>query len=110
HVAVAGVGFVEDAVLTDGLSVHAEAFADPPWGGRAGGVGVAVVDEQVRVGGVGPGSLPAGQVGGQPQPDGDGERDDAVVDVQPSVAQVGQVQGAELSDPDGVEGQQRGQR
>jgi len=66
------------------------------------------VDEQVRVGGVGPALAAVVEVCGQPDPDRFGEQDGLSGQVQPPVADVGELEAADLPGAQGVEGQQRG--
>src|SRR3954470_6761031 len=65
QVAAAGVGFVDDSILTQCLGGHAESVGDPGAAGRAGGGRGQGVDEEVRVDAVGPASVALVEVGVQ---------------------------------------------
>ena len=106
YVAAGGVDLLEDAVLAQGLGsevgvLPGEGLADGTSRGAR-----APVDEQVRVDGVRPGSLPVVEPGGEAGPDRGGERDVPVVEGEAAVDDVGQLQLAELLAGQGVEGDQ----
>jgi hypothetical protein len=68
------------------------------------------VYEQVGVDRGEPGALPVVEVGRQPAAHRRRQRDDLVVEMQPTVANIGEQQIAQLLDADGVEGERAGER
>ena len=104
-----GVGFVEDAVLTDGLAGHAEPLSYPPRGDRPDVGVVVLVDEQVRIDGVRILLRPFIQVSAKALTDGTGKQDDVALDEKAPVVQVGEFEQAQLPETHGVEREQGGE-
>ena len=90
-VAVGGVGFVQDAVFTDGL--HGELVADlerhPPVPDRGVAPGGATIDKQVRVRGRGPVDGSFVEVGGDAGADLRRQRNLSIALVEQAVADIG---------------------
>lgn len=109
-VTVGGEGFVKDAVLSDGAGWEADLEGDPVGGDAAGASGAAGVDEQVGVDAVGPASGAFGEPGVESCADGLGEGELVVADGEGPVAEVDELQPAEVVGAQGVERDEGGQR
>src|SRR6266498_2618201 len=96
-------GFVEDAILADGLSGQAERLVDPPVADLPETDDGLGVDQQVRVGGWTAAFGAVVEPGCQPFRKGRCEQDGPVREVQPPVSGVGERQRTELSAADRVE-------
>lgn len=103
----AGVQFVEYPVFASLLGGHAHRRGDPLDADRGGIERRSSADEYVRVPGQGPTMFPVGQPSSQALPDRLGERDDAFIHVEASVAEIGQLQCPQLARSQSVEGRDR---
>ncbi len=108
-VATGGVGLVEDAVFPDGGRVEVGADGQPYPPMADGCVEVtcgSVVQEEVLVERFRPAVVAVVEVGGQPASDRCGEYDDAAVDMQASVDEIGDPKALDVSGAQAVESDQ----
>lgn len=103
EVAAGGEQLVEDTVLSHVLGHAGEAEADPIRPGGAGAQGVALMEEQVGVGGCGPAPGAVVEIDAQALSDSLCEHDDPAGDLEPTVAYADQGDGGQLGGREGVE-------
>lgn len=95
-VTAGGVDLVEDSVLAQGSGSDGAVLPGEGVPARDEPRRGASVDEQVRVGAVGPGLVAVVEPGCEPALDGCGERDVAAVETEATVDDVGELEFADL--------------
>ena len=108
-VAASGQKFVEDPIFAHGLGETAEAHADPVRVDRLCAQGVAVMQEQIRIGRRRPATRAMAEICAEALPDRLGEHDDPFIDEEPAIMCIGQAESAQLGRGQSMEGHECGQ-
>ena len=106
EVAAGGLRFVDHAILPDRLGRHTEVVVDPGSLGWCRAAGATEMDEEVRIDAVRPSPVAVVEVSGEPGLDRIGEWHRPPSEVEATVANVGELQVAQLHRAQTVEGEQ----